>query len=281
MNPLTLVNGAPADAVPVADRGFQYGDGVFTTLPVSGGIPALWSRHLARLERDARRLAIPPPDPLTLKAEIRRLLAGRADGILKIQWTRGSGGRGYRPPDDPAPLRVLALHPPPDYPPEWRTAGVGVRICRTRLGRNPALAGLKHMNRLEQVLARSEWNDPAIPEGLMLDSDGCLIEGTMSNLFLVKSGRLLTPRLDQCGVAGVIRGVILDGAEALELDCDARTLELADLWTADEAFLTNSVIGIWPIRQCEGREFGVGSLTRQVETWLQERILAESAAWSA
>jgi 4-amino-4-deoxychorismate lyase len=279
VKPTVLVNGEPAGHIAVADRGFQYGDGIFTTLPVRHGMPLLWLRHLDRLERDAARLLLPPPDRAALTGDVRRLLAEPADGVLKIQLTRGSGGRGYRPPDPVCPTRVVALHPPPALPPDLQAEGGVVRVCRTRLGCNPALAGIKHLNRLEQVLARAEWADEHIREGLMLDGDGHLVEGTMSNLFLVQEGRLRTPRLDRCGVAGVMRALVLEGANGVGLPAEEGDLAMADLLGAEEAFLTNCVIGLWPIRRLENRDWPLGPVSRALARWLAERIARESNAW--
>jgi len=250
-----LINGQLRDTIPVGDRGLQYGDGLFETLAVVAGRPCLWERHLARLAAGCRRLGITPLNRGRLAAEAQVLTAGQAHGVLKILVTRGSGGRGYRPPQGAEPTRVLSFHPMPDYPTDWWRSGVRVRLCQTRLGTNPGLAGIKHLNRLEQVLARAEWDAPEIAEGLMRDVDGRWVEGTRTNLFLVREDGLLTPALGRCGIAGVMRGLVLERAR----DRGLRTLE-ADVGAADLAgarglFLTNSLIGIWPVRKLEGRRY--------------------------
>lgn len=272
MSPTLLVNGAPVSSIEVSDRGFQYGDGVFTTLPVRHGIPVFLPLHFDRLERDCGRLSIPFPGRDVLTPEVLSLCAARSDGVLKIQITRGVGGRGYRPPDQPVPTRVLGVHPLPDYPADLADSGVAVRFCQTRLGINPTLAGLKHMNRLEQILARAEWPLGDIREGLMLDAEGHVTEGTMTNLFLVRRGKLVTPKLDLCGVAGVMRGVALESAAALGVTAEETRLVPDELFSADELFLTNSVIGLWPIRRIEGRDFPVGPVTKEISRWLTSRI---------
>lgn len=272
---MVLVNGEPVSVVDVADRGFQYGDGIFTTLAVRQGTPLFLDAHLARLERDGARLFLPVPARTVLIPEVNRLCVLRPDGVLKIQLTRGSGGRGYRCPETPAGTRVLGIHPLPDYSLELHDAGVEVRVCQTRLGINPSLAGIKHMNRLEQILARAEWPLGDIREGLMLDAEGHVTEGTMSNLFLAKGGRLYTPKLDLCGVAGVARGLALAGAGELGIEAEERRLVLDDVYAADEMFLTNSVVGLWPIRRVEAREYPVGPIGRAVWRWLKTKILAQ------
>jgi len=253
-NPDTsLIDGIPAVVVPAADRGLQYGDGLFETIAVVDGRPCLWDRHLARLRAGCVRLAIPLPDPDLLQAEVLALAKGQGRAVLKLTVTRGEGGRGYRPPHPARPRRILRLHPWPDHPPAWRSAGVRVRYCRTRLGHQPLLAGLKHLNRLEQVLARAEWDDPDIGEGLMLDLDGTVVEGTQTNLFALTAGRLVTPLLDRCGVNGVVRQVVIETAWMQGLAVEEARLTPAELAQADALFLASSLAGLWPVRELDGR----------------------------
>lgn len=275
---LMRVNGVPLDTVAVLDRGFQYGDGVFTTLAVQDGIPLLLDAHRARLRRDAATLGIPWLDDAGLREDICALLSQQPDGILKIQLTRGQGGRGYRPPHPVLPTRVVSLYPPANYPPAYATEGVLVRYCDQRLGTQPTLAGLKHMNRLEQILARAEWSDGPEAEGLMLDQDGLVVEGTMTNLFMVRQGCLLTPRLDRCGVSGVMRETLWAGAQALGVEVREIRLSTADLAQAEEVFVCNSVIGLWPVRQLAGQHYAVGRVTRRMAEWLKLKLQAERDA---
>jgi 4-amino-4-deoxychorismate lyase len=273
-----LVNGETLDCLSSLDRGLMFGDGVFETLAVTGGEPRFWLRHLERLAEGCRRLGLPLPDASLLRDEAAALLTGSDACVLKIIVTRGAGGRGYRPPGTARPTRILQLHPWPDLPQECAENGVRVRLCAMRLGSNPALAGIKHLNRLEQVLARQEWDDPDIREGLMLDGGGCVIEGTMSNLFVVRGGKLATPALGRCGVAGIMRTVVMELAGGTGLDVSVGELQLADVEQADELFLTNSLIGVWPISGLGDRTWPVGRVTRQ----LQERLSnleTEGTAW--
>lgn len=259
-----LVNGAPVEQVSIRDRGFQYGDGVFETLAIANGAPLLWERHLARLHEGAARLGIAPPDAGLLRAEAERLCADKARAVLKIVVTRGVAGRGYAPAADTAPTRVLSVAPWPDYPARPAREGVAVRFCRTRLASQPLLAGIKHLNRLEQVLARAEWRDE-YAEGLMLDDAEHVIEGTMSNVFLVTAGRLHTPDVSRSGVAGIMRGLVQERARDLGLECRVTDIARTDILGAEEVFLTNSLIGLWPVRRLEKREFAVGDITRRVQ----------------
>lgn len=264
-----LVNGVPGEQVSVRDRGFQYGDGVFETLAVARGAPLLWERHLARLKEGAARLGIAPPPEATLRAEAARLCVGKARAVLKIVVTRGVSGRGYAPMDEAAPTRVVRIAPWPDYPARNAQAGVALRFCRARLARQALLAGIKHLNRLEQVLARAEWRDE-YAEGLMLDDADRVIEGTMSNVFVVKAGGLRTPDVNHCGVAGIMRGVVMERAQRLGLDCRVAELTRADLWDAEEVFLTNSLIGLWPVRRLEDAEYAPGPVTRRVQEAIRD-----------
>jgi 4-amino-4-deoxychorismate lyase len=248
-----LIDGQPAEVVPVADRGLHYGDGLFETIAVFHGRPCLWHAHMERLALGCQRLGIPLPELATLAAEAERLCSGVDQGVLKLIVTRGVGGRGYRLPAVAQPRRILALYPWPDYPDSCWAQGVTVRWCDTPLGLNPLLAGLKHCNRLEQVMARAEWDAPAIAEGLMCDVRGQVVEGTMSNLFVLKDGRLYTPPLEQCGVAGVVRGVVFELAAELGLSCQQAALSRDAVQQADALLLSNAVIGLWPVAELEGR----------------------------
>lgn len=263
-----LVNGEPLDCIPGTDRGLLYGDGVFETIAVQNGNCRFWSRHMARLQAGCERLGIPVVAAELLANESSRLVADAAQAVLKLIVTRGIGGRGYRVPEPTVPTRVLQLQPWPVFARCCASDGVAARLCSTRLGHNVALAGIKHLNRLEQVLARNEWTDPAIMEGLLMDTDGRLVEGTMSNLFMVRSGTLLTPGLQRCGVAGIMRSVILDLAEQLQLEVRVCDLRPHDLSQADEVFLGNSLIGIWPVIEVDGRPYRKGPLTQRLQARL-------------
>ncbi len=183
-----LVNGRDGAKVDALDRGLQYGDGLFETLAVLGGRARFWEWHLERLALGARRLGLPLPDPSQLAAEI-ALACTEPRGVVKVIVTRGVGPRGYRPPANPEPTRIVSASAWPSPPATASPEGLRLRWCRTRCGRNPALAGIKHLNRLEQVLARSEWDDGLVDEGLMKDEHDCVISATQANLFARIGGR--------------------------------------------------------------------------------------------
>ena len=259
-NRALLINGRPSSLIDVQDRGLQYGDGLFETLAVAGGKPCLWDRHMQRLLAGCARLALPKPDTRKLLDEVFSVIGGENRAVVKIIITRGSGGRGYRPPESVRPTRIVYRTPAPvqtDCPPGH---GIVARVCATPLSINPALAGMKTLNRLEQVLARSEWSNTEVEEGLMLDPNGDLIEGTMSNLFLVRRGELVTSELNRCGIAGVMRGLVLDIADSLGIVRHEQRLRLQDLWSAEAVFITNSLMGIRPVRQITGHLFDVDAI---------------------
>jgi 4-amino-4-deoxychorismate lyase len=272
----TLVNGEPADVIPASDRGLLYGDGVFETIAISDGRPQHWPRHMHRLHAGCARLGIQPLESALLAAEAESIINDTDHGVLKLIVTRGSGGRGYRVPEAVACTRIMQLHPWPDYPAACSQEGVRIRLCETRLGRNPALAGIKHLNRLEQVLARQEWDDADIREGLLLDTDGSLVEGTMSNVFIISDGVLMTPDLSQCGVAGIMRTLVLELAEQQGLDPRIVPVGQEALVRADEVFLTNSLIGIWPVIALDETTWRKGGITMQLQKQLSNNSNAGS-----
>jgi 4-amino-4-deoxychorismate lyase len=266
-----LLNGAVASAVPVTDRGLQYGDGLFETLRVAEGQPEAWAAHCDRLVTGCRRLAIPEPDVEQLRTETRWLFADGGDGILKIWYSRGAGGRGYASPEQPEPHRLLCRHPTRAVPDE----PARLRLCTTTLARQPLLAGIKHLNRLEQILARREWTDPAIDEGLLCDTEGFLVEAVQANLFWVHGddGVLETPDLSACGVAGIMRHEVL--AAAGELGIPHRVVRRTPriLEGASEVFITNSVMRVRPVADVDGLHWTTpGLLTSRLRQRVGERL---------
>lgn len=261
---MLLINGQPDGTIDPRDRGLHYGDGLFETLSVRDGRARHWQRHMGRLARGCQRLGMRAPDFALLAREAQQLCERVERGVLKILWTRGPGGRGYAPWGAEDTTRMLALHPAPQYPPSFAREGITARWCRYRMGHNPELAGIKHINRLDQVLARAEWQDPDIAEGLVCDLVGNVVSGTMSNLFLVEQGALRTPGLELCGVAGITRERLLEHAVADGIPCAVSSVTPQQLLDADEVFLCNSVNGIWQVRTLENRQWPPGELCRHL-----------------
>jgi 4-amino-4-deoxychorismate lyase len=273
--PLTLVNGRCADSVPVTDRGLLYGDGLFETIAVRRGRPCLWSQHLARLTRGCARLNIPMPTPECLAAESADLLAaaGAPDGVLKLVVTRGSGPRGYAPPSVPTPTRILSFTAASPEPSRRAEDGVRLTLCETTLGENARLAGIKHLNRLEQVLARSEWSDPGVLEGVMCDALGHVVCGTMSNLYLLDDRGIATPPLQGCGVAGTVREVVRDCAHALGIPYREQPLRPQELFAANGLMLSNALLGLLPASRLQGHRFDPGVVPRALIDSVRQRAL--------
>ena len=234
------------DAVPADDRGLAYGDGLFETLRVHRGAMPWWQAHWARLERGAKRLGLPLPDESQVSEEACDLVGDADDVVLKVLVTRGAGGRGYVPPDVPVPTWLLSRH---DVPAAPRQA-LRLHWCDTRLAAQPALAGLKHCNRLEQVLARRECTAAGSDEGLMRDGEGRVVCATSANIFVFRDGAWLTPPLDACGVAGVCRAHLLPALQAREAMLSQEEVE-----GADAVFLCNAVRGILGVARVGARAF--------------------------
>jgi 4-amino-4-deoxychorismate lyase len=220
----------------------QYGDGLFETMRVRDGRIRLLEYHLDRLFDGCRRMSIDAPAASTLRRELARRARPQADAVLKLILTRGPGARGYRPSGRERCTRIVSLSAAPR--PAAAESSQRVRICATPVGSNPALAGLKTLNRLESVLARCEWKDARIWEGLMRDMDGNLVCGTMSNLFVRHGSTLTTPALDRCGIAGVMRRWVLGQAAALNLHPRQGRVKVEQLDDAAEVFMTNAVAGV-------------------------------------
>ncbi len=264
---MMLVNGTPADSIPLTDRGLAYGDGVFRTLCAVDGRPLHWARQYAKLNSDCAALQIPCPDAATLLAEVRAASAAVAQASVKIIVTRGSGPRGYALPQPCSPMRVVIADA---YVPSPRNdSGVTLHLCRLRLAHQPALAGVKHLNRLENVLARAEWSDAAVAEGLLLNQTEHVIGGTMSNLFVVENNTLITPDLSRCGVAGVTRARVIDLAKQAGVTCRVEAVSLQRVLDADAMFVVNSLIGLWPVARLAERSWTPNALSKQVAQWLK------------
>ncbi|MHB0974586.1 MAG: aminodeoxychorismate lyase [Thiobacillus sp.] len=240
---MILVNGHPTDMVDALDRGLAYGDGVFRTLRTQAGQPLWWRDHYAKLAADCAALMLACPGEAVLHAEICRA-AEAGQGAVKIMLTRGTGARGYAPPPAESVTRVVLSAPLPAHAQPGAPRDINARWCALRLARQPRLAGIKHLNRLENVLARAEWNDPAIFEGLLCDDLGAVIGGVMSNLLIMKNGELFTPDLAECGVAGVARARLLRAAPRLGIPTHIGRLPPAAILAADEVMICNSVIGV-------------------------------------
>lgn len=239
---MILINGLPATSVDARDRGLAYGDGVFRTLRCHAGAPCWWQDQFGTLAADCAALGLPVPEAACLHDEVRQVADG-ADCVVKIVVTRGQGGRGYAPSNNTATRIVMAAPLPPHALP-GAPVDVNARLCTLRLGAQPRLAGIKHLNRLENVLARGEWDDPAWFEGLLCDGNGHLVGGTFSNLFWLVGRTLVTPPLESCGIAGVTRARLLRRAARVGLAVQFEHCPPAAILAADEVLIGNSLMGL-------------------------------------
>lgn len=273
MKPPIYVDGRPVSAVSARDRGLQFGDGVFETIAVRDGRLRLAERHFARLHAGLERLAIRFDQGEALRDELETLARRTVEGVLKVIVTRGSGTRGYGAPAHARARRIVYLSPWPQLPPMLRLV-----VCGTRLASGGSLAGIKHLNRLEQVLARLEVDaQPAADDGLMLDAEGHVIETTNANVFIVNERRIRTSSLARCGVAGVMRAAVMDRLRATGVECEETDLTLDHLHTADEVFVTNSLGVITPVVALENTTWPVGTQTRALRADLHAWLASEAA----
>ena len=272
---IVLIDGAAASSLSVLDRGLHYGDGLFETIACQGGRARFLNLHLQRLAEGCERLRIRFSGLGALREEIERLASPSESSLIKVIVTRGvASARGYAPTGDESATRVVLRYSwPQEDPSAWRL-GISARTAVTRLGENPGLAGLKHLNRLEQVLARAEPGEHSAAEALMFSTSGFLVSGTMSNVFMVCAGVLRTPRIERCGVAGVMRRVVLQEALSAGIAREECDLNVDDLNRAEEMFITNARIGVWPLCSLDSRPLTPGPITRSIQELLLP-LLAE------
>jgi 4-amino-4-deoxychorismate lyase len=263
-----FVNGVEGGSVSVDDRGLQYGDGLFETMGATNGRVRRFQSHMARLSESCHRLGMPAPPVDLIETDCLRALEGFGAAVVKLTLTRGPGPRGYPPPVEPSLTRIV-VSTAQQVSESEAARPLTLRVCETRLGRNPRLAGMKHLNRLEQVLAGAELRDPPVDEGLMRSTDDRIICATAANVFLVRNGELLTPQISDCGVAGVMREVVLRTAAKLGIQVTIGDYTLDDLARSEECFLTNAVRGIRPV----GWVAGVNNFAQsEVTTRLRDAV---------
>ncbi|MEY2855513.1 MAG: 4-amino-4-deoxychorismate lyase [Pseudomonadota bacterium] len=250
------------------DRGLHFGDGVFETLVVRGGRARFASLHRARLARGLARLQISLDEDAAWR-EVSAVATAHAESLLKLLVTRGDATeRGYAPSGREHARRVLLVYPATADPSAQPADAAAVTLA-TRLGENPLLAGLKHTNRLEQVLARTELAPTGAFEGLMANSSALLVSGTLSNVFVRLDGQWLTPRLDRCGIAGVMRAVVLREAARADLLLREAEIPLAALPRCESLYVSNVRLGLRPLASLDGRalvrDAALDALARKVE----------------
>ena len=242
-----LINGINESCIDVRDRGFQYGDGVFETIAFKNNQIQFWGEHMLRLQQACKRLSLNYVEESLWLEDIKKLKPDH-DAVIKLTLTRGVSGRGYAYQPGGSVTRVAAVYPWPNYT-EQTEQGISAKFCQTPISINPLLAGIKHLNRLDNVLARNEWFDAGISEGFMLDNQQHIIEGTMSNVFCVLDDELYTPKLDLCGVEGVMRGQVIKSAKKMNIPVNIIEISRQNFLQMDAVFVTNSIIGLWTVNK--------------------------------
>lgn len=265
-----LVNGTDKQEVSATDRGLMYGDGLFETIELYQGQPVYLKQHLGRLQYGCKRLGFLMPDAKLIADELKQVSAGKQEGILKIVLTRGTGGRGYRPPEEAKPTRIISFYPWPEIPADYYTQGIRLFSCQTDVSVSQALSGLKTLGRLDQVLAQAEFSEKEFAEGLMCDSTGNVIEGTKSNIFVVSNGELFTPALQHGGIQGIIRNRLIDLACQHQINVHEKIMDIDFVKQADEVFVCNSIIHIWPVCQYEDAVYKPGKMTKLLTQALEK-----------
>ncbi len=269
-NTVALVNGELKSFVDLFDRGFMYGDGLFETVRVVNGKAALWGYHCKRLDKGCKQLKIKTDPDLyrRLWSGLERVVSesGRAFEVcvVKLMITRGAGGRGYQPAQQCMPSEIIICYPAPVYPITHASEGILASTCLHRLSENPILAGIKHLNRLDQVLASTELSD-SVSEGIMLDQKGRMIEGTKSNILLFKGNKIVSPVTTLCGVDGVARSFIFDNLSTLGVQGRFENIEPAQLAEFDGMAIVNSVLGVWPVRVLDGINLPINTLVFDIQ----------------
>lgn len=270
----SLINGSFDQTISAFDRGFAYGDGVFRTMQIQGGLPLNWPFHYQKLVADCAAIGIVCPSAELLMSDLQQLFPVHEFDetetmVAKIIITRGESERGYAPPAVTIPTRVVIKSAMPQYPVSYGTEGVQLYPCETRLAIQPMLAGIKHLNRLENVLARMEWHEDTIFDGLLRDTQDNVIECTMSNIFARFGNHLYTPELSQCGVAGITRQHILVLGNILGLNISTVQMSLDKLLQADEVLICSSLFGAFQVTKIGAKSWTQQSLASRIRNILK------------
>ena len=263
-----LINGSYNLTISPLDRGFAYGDGVFRTLIMRNGQPENWPLHYQKLVADCAAINIVCPSAEILMSDLCQLFLATETAVAKIIITRGEGERGYAPPAITAPMRVVLKTAMPIYPEKNSVLGVNLHVCKTQIAAQPLLAGVKHLNRLENVLARMEWTDTSIADGIMLDYQNNVIECTAANIFARFNDTLITPNITQCGIAGITRQRIIDHAHLWKLKIKIKEINLEQLINADEVIVSSSLYKAWQVKNILHKNWPPSNLANKIRNTL-------------
>ncbi|MGZ9898493.1 aminodeoxychorismate lyase [Shewanella gaetbuli] len=266
---LVWVNQQQAGTVNPFDRGLAYGDGMFATMRTcqasinESGI-ALFDVHLSRLQQGCLRLGIQWQPSKPLKQHLLQLASEYPNHCIKLLLSRGVGGRGYQAPTEATITEVTSVHDIPANYQQWQQQGINLTSSSVKLAKQPLLAGMKHLNRLEQVLIKSAPLPVGADDWLVLDSDNHIVESSMANIFFVKAGEVYTPALSCAGVSGVMRQAVINQMLALGCKINITPMSYDDLATMESALISNSLIGLVNINRIDDKAFVPWELTPQV-----------------
>lgn len=265
---MLLVNGSPVTSVSAQDRGLTLGDGLFTTIHLKNQQPQLWSYHVSRLREGCARLKLPQPNIDLLYEQCCQLARDYDEACGKMIMTRGSGGRGYSPQGCKTPTTIVSVHPYPIHYHDWQLSGISLEVAEQRLGCQPMLAGLKTLNRLEQVLLKNELDERDIPEAVVLDWQDHIVEAVTANIFWRKREQIFTPDLKLVGVCGVMRAFVIQQLNSWQYDVIRVSTGLPSLLDADEVWITNALMGIVPVAGIGNVKYQDHRIVKQLQSAL-------------
>jgi 4-amino-4-deoxychorismate lyase len=267
-----LYNEDQAACISPQDRGLQFGDGVFETIACRKNQLEFWDYHYERMQQGCEKLQMECPSETRLLGDITKILHSDEDSVVKIIVSRGISARGYRPDPDASVSRICFVSP------LMSVSGqpLDVVMCHHRLPDESETGGIKHCNRLDQVMARLEWDSSGADEGLLCNFSGDIISGTMSNIFIIYDQKLITPDLaGSAGVAGTVRRAAIEAARELGIEILVSKVKQKDIQTAQEVFLTNSLMLIAPVKTLQNKSFAIpGRLTKTLSDYINKEIEA-------
>ncbi|MBW1213737.1 aminodeoxychorismate lyase [Pantoea allii] len=259
------INGTEQPHLAASDRAVQFGDGCFTTAAVCQGKIVLFDMHMQRLQQSCERLWLSGVDWSALAQEMQQAASGHDRAVLKVILSAGSGGRGYSRTGCSGPTRIVSVSAWPAHYARLQQTGVKLAVSPVRLARQPQFAGLKHLNRLEQVMIRAHLEQTDADEALVLDTAGWVVECCAANLFWRSGGALFTPALDQAGVDGIMRRSLIAEMRAAGQICQVVQAGLAQLLAADEIVICNALMPVLSVRQLDAVEFNQRTLFNQLQ----------------
>ncbi|WP_144207138.1 aminodeoxychorismate lyase [Shewanella donghaensis] len=259
-----FVNGLPQHHVNSSDRGLAYGDGAFATMRVSHSQVLFIYAHIERLKQACLRLGFTLQHQSELTLQLEEHAKTLKNGCIKLLVSRGVGGRGYTAPSSVEQTEVISLHQIPAIYQQWQQHGISLSVSDVTLARQPLLAGMKHLNRLEQVLIKQHDLPTTFDDWLVLDTEGFVVESSMANVFIVENDSVITPSLSYSGVSGVMREQVMGALLDSHINVFAEPISLKRLYETKHVFITNSLLGIVDINKVNHCDFSTWSFSRNL-----------------